>query len=112
VTTAKYRALRASGRCVKCEQPSPKPCCARCTSVSVETQRARRTRLRAAGLCSLCEGPGDAQRYVCGGCREYLNQQRRDRYARKVARPVHTYRRRAPDAAPLPTAIVVQRRAA
>lgn len=100
MTREKYMLLRGSGRCVKCEQPSPKRCCASCTAVAVETARLQREALRAAGLCTHCKGDNPTRFSMCPDCRAYINGQRRTRYAAELARPVRVYRPRAVDPAP------------
>lgn len=103
LTREQYRARRAANLCVQCKAPtSGTAMCPGCADANAKRLRDLRAERTAERICITCTAPVDGRHTQCSGCIEALADRMRDLYRR----------RRAPDAAPLPTAIVVQRRAA
>jgi hypothetical protein len=73
--------------------------CAGCADANAKRLRDLRAARTAERICITCTTPVEGDHTQCPGCLEALADRMRDLYRR----------RRAPHAAPLPTAIVVQR---
>jgi hypothetical protein len=71
VTTARYRALRAEGRCARCagQAVAGKAFCEPCRVIVVKNVRDLRARRRAAGECENCQATTEGKHVLCEDCR-------------------------------------------